>query len=134
MKHLMIALFMVSSAWADCGCHKPKPKLKPACRPTVKYVDRIVEKKVDVVRQEVVFQTRTVVKTKRKMNLIQGMVGLGPNGVKAERSGNTITAEQTTGMLFGAGYSRRLGSDSDLMLGVQGISNRSGLIVLGFEF
>lgn len=50
------------------------------------------------------------------------------------KSGNTVTAEQRMGLVMGAGYARRLGEDSDLLLGVQGMTNRSGMVSIGLEF
>jgi hypothetical protein len=131
MKYLLMMLLLIENVYANCCCVKPKPK-KPVCKPIVKVVEkpveRVVEKKVEV------FNTKTVVKTVRKMNMIKGLAGFGPIGVDINRSGNTITAEQKMGIVFGAEYSRRIAKDSDVFVGVQGLSNRSGLLSVGLEF
>jgi hypothetical protein len=135
---LVVGLMSVNAMADQCPCHKkPVAKKKPAScqvrtvvktvvveKPVVKVVEKVVEKKIAVVR--------TVVK--RKMNLVQIMGGVGPNGIDAQRNGTAIEAEQKYGAVGGLGYSRRLGEDSDLLLGVQGLTNKTGMVSLGIEF
>ena len=129
---MLVGLMSVNAMASSCPCHKKAAKKKLACPTRVVVVEKPVEKIVETVVYKNLAVVHTV--TKRKMNLVQLLGGVGPNGIDVTRNGTAIEAEQKYGFVGGLGYSRRLGSDSDLLLGVQGMSNKSGLLSLGIEF